>query len=647
MATLTLERGLSGLSAPQQEAVYHEGGPLLIVSGAGSGKTRTLTYRAARLVQSGTPPQKILIVTFTNRAANEFRERTAKLMGPAARDIWMSTLHSAGARILRQYGIEAGFPAKFKILSESQSTSLVIRATAQLEINRDLCPAPLVLQQITAFKERLWTPDQVDRSLHQRSSLFELEVAAIYRRYQEILEKEESMDFADLIFNTVRLLEKAPTVARRLGLWHILVDEYQDTDPGQSRMLQLLLPPQQNLTAVGDVDQAIYGFRGADPTIMLNFRAAYPGAKVVRLGQNYRSTKAIVEAAAAVIQVNKQRIQHRIWSERETGYPIILATATDPEDEAARVVAQCIQLRTQTQVPYSELAVLFRINAQGQALEEQFFMHGLPYHLSGTRFFDRTEVADALGFLRLLHDPSDLEALERIINKPARCITRHTLDALLSALQPELTVWDLLADPSGLPITAPGKRGLKKFYQLMLELREHVASKSLPELLQTVLNETGLGEHYAGKEAEERGSRSPRENLERLLLLCQRQFKGPASTALPALLQYLQTLNAALEGGDAVQLLTVHAAKGTEFRTVFVVGCEDGMLPYWRAVQAEDPLSSLEEERRLFYVAMTRAKEVLYLYRCQTRLLPSGDLKRCLPSRFLEELPAGSILHWK
>jgi DNA helicase-2/ATP-dependent DNA helicase PcrA len=649
MSALTTLPGLEQLSRPQQAAVLHGEGPLLVISGAGSGKTRTLTYRAARLVRDGCPPEKLLIATFTNRAAAEFRERVTGLLGSHARDIWMGTLHSVGARILRRYGALGGFSQTFQILDGRTALSAVIRACYRLSIDQERAPASAVLSEITRYKERMISPAQVRERISDISPQWEQDVAALYSEYQTFLQQNNLLDFSDLIANCVRLLERAPEVARKLGLWYVLVDEGQDLDPTQWRMIRSLLPPATNLTVVADPDQAIFSWRGADPTTIVNFEQHYPTARVVPLGQNYRCSQTIVAAAAAVIQQNFQRRQHRIWSEKPDSGPILKAYCMSTEAEAEQVAAQIQQLHRELQVPYREMAVLYRANGQSEPFEAALLSRAIPFHVIGARFFEHPEIKDTLNYLRLLHDPADPDALKACINTPARCITRDTVARLKQrAITDRISVWEAMSRVEFMQLSAQAKRGLTQFRDLFGALLNE-RKKPLPELLERVIIESGLRAHYEKKETDAERTRglSPLENLDRLVELCRLQYSGAAETDLPELLLYAAALTDDAGSGerDAVQLLTAHASKGEEYRAVFLVGLEDGSFPHWRSLQSENRREALEEERRLFYVAMTRAKELLYLSHAQCKAGKSGT-RRADPSRFLDDIPKQYVQRW-
>jgi DNA helicase-2/ATP-dependent DNA helicase PcrA len=653
MPTETLpESVLSRLSDAQKAAVYHPGGPLLVVSGAGSGKTRALTFRAARLVNSGVEPERILVSTFTNRAANEFRHRLEKILGPSVARLNMGTLHSTGARILRMFGGEAGFNPEFRIFDPRDCYRTLYTALRDLDIPEARLSANYAYEQITRYKEQLQTPDDAIENAADSFNVTDREVAQVYQRYSELLLEAGAMDFGDLVGNTVRLLERVPTVRDKTGLQHLLVDEFQDTDPAQFKMLQLLLCPDRNLTAVGDVDQAIYRFRGADHRIMLNFEKHFPGARTVTLGQNYRSTKTIVSAAEQVIIQNTGRIKHSIWTDNGEGYPIIVSQMGDEIEEAAEVANQIERVKQELGLEYKDIAVLYRTNIQSQPLEHQFLQQQIPYQVVGSRFFDRKEIRDVVSYLRVMHQPNNPLTVEEAVNRPRRILSNESWQAILDLRrQNPAELMTYLRNPESLPILPKEKRALGKWIAMIAGFFKFGRQATLLELTHEILDVSGVREYHTKRDTDEKKATgtSAVDNLDRLLEIMEQHFSGQAAEVLPEFIEYVDLMSD--DGVDApvngVQLMTLHSAKGTEYPVVFMVGVEEKMLPFWRALQDyEHPLEALEEERRLMYVGMTRAKTVLYMFHVASRRIRSGQTVRCAPSRFIGEIPREFKLEW-
>jgi DNA helicase-2/ATP-dependent DNA helicase PcrA len=653
MTAAPLESWLAKLSPPQREAVLHERGPLLVVAGAGSGKTRTLTARAGYLTQQGVAPEKILVATFTNRAATEFRGRLENLLGPVARRLWMGTLHSAGARIIRMHGGLAGFSPDFVIFDTGDSLKALNTAAARLGLEKDTYSAWDALQRISYWKGKLLTSEEVLRTVLERDPQDPAEVTAarLMLVYRDILDLHNALDFGDLVINCVRLLERCPDVRRKIGLAHVMVDEYQDVDPAQKRMIELLLGEDRDLTCVGDPDQSIYRWRGAEPGIMQAFTEDFPGARVISLGQNYRSTQAIVSAAEAVVKNNSNRIQHRIWSDNGVGKPVVVVPVVNGLDEAVKVSQNLNLIHQQMGVPWREMAVLFRANHQSQALEQQLIHRGVPYYVVGSRFFDRAVVRDLVRYLRVIYQPEDVTALEEIVNRPVRGITKAGWSAAFHAARAaSMSVWDFLCSGRPFQCSPAAKEGFQQLVGLTRKWQEEANSLTLSELADKVQVESGLRAWYAGRETERDRliGTSQIDNLNQLLLMIRHSYNGPCEDALPEFLTYVALMQEERTdlNQDAVQLMTLHAAKGTEFQVAMLVGVEEDLLPHWRASRDLFPLEAIEEERRLFYVGMTRAKEWLLLFHAGVRQTPNGPTTRCKPSRFLEEIPAELRVRW-
>jgi DNA helicase-2/ATP-dependent DNA helicase PcrA len=636
-----------GLNAEQRQAVEHTEGPLLILAGAGSGKTRTLTHRIAHLIASGRArPWEILAVTFTNKAAREMRERVEALLGQAAESMWVSTFHSTCARILRREIGHLGYERSFAIYDDADSLAAIKRVLGALGLSERSFPPRAVRAQIDRLKNRGLLPADLagEPSLHGERT------AEIYQRYQTELRRANALDFGDLLVLSVRLFQNHPAVLdyyqRR---WpYILVDEYQDTNPVQYQLLRLLAAASPNLCVVGDEDQSIYGFREADIRNILGFEKDFPGARIVRLERNYRSTQPILDAASAVVQNNVERKGKRLYTDREGGEPLRLYQAADDRAEAAYAVGELLR-RRERGVPLREMAIFYRTHAQSRVLEEELLKYDLPYVVvGGTRFYDRAEVKDALAYLQALRNPDNTEALLRIINRPARGIGKATVAQLLElADQRDVSFYGALrlALDEGLLRPAAARRATA-FAELLEGLRAQVDGNSVAELLARVLDRTGyirLLEEEASIEAEAR-----LENLRELTSAAE-EFERTNAGADPLapegvglldlFLEQITLLSQADELSDArerISLMTVHVAKGLEFDSVVMVGMEEGLFPHFASLS--DP-TALEEERRLCYVGMTRAREALYLTNATMRRL-HGGVRYNPPSRFLAEVPA-------
>jgi DNA helicase-2/ATP-dependent DNA helicase PcrA len=635
-----------GLNAEQREAVQHTEGPLLILAGAGSGKTRTLTHRIAHLIASGRArPWEILAVTFTNKAAREMRERVEALLGEAAESMWVSTFHSTCARILRREIGHIGYERSFAIYDDTDSLAAIKRVLGALGLSERSFPPRAVRAQIDRLKNRGLLPADLagEPSLHGERT------AEIYQRYQTELRRANALDFGDLLVLSVRLFQNHPAVLdyyqRR---WpYILVDEYQDTNPVQYQLLRLLAATSPNLCVVGDEDQSIYRFREADIRNILGFEKDFPGARIVRLERNYRSTQPILDAASAVVQNNVERKGKRLYTDREGGEPLRLYQAADDRGEAAYAVGELLRQRERG-VPLREMAIFYRTHAQSRVLEEELLKYDLPYVVvGGTRFYDRAEVKDALAYLQALRNPDNTEALLRIINRPARGIGKATVTQLLElADQRDVSFYGALrlALDEGLLRPAAARR-VTAFAELLEGLRVQVDGSSVAELLARLLDRTGyirLLEEEGSIEAEAR-----LENLRELTSAAE-EFErtnagggplGEEVALLDLFLEQITLLSQADELTDAeerISLMTVHVAKGLEFDSVVMVGMEEGLFPHFGSLS--DP-AALEEERRLCYVGMTRARDVLYLTNATMRRL-HGGVRYNPPSRFLAEVPA-------
>jgi DNA helicase-2/ATP-dependent DNA helicase PcrA len=632
------ESFLEGLNEPQREAVLHPGGPLLILAGAGSGKTRVLTHRIAHLVASGAAhPGQILAITFTNKAAQEMRERVEQLVGRRARAMWVMTFHSACARMLRADGDKLGFTRGFTIYDESDSLRLVKRCLEELDIDPKRFTPRAVKRQISDAKNGLMDAEAYRIKV---SSFFEQTAADVYELYEQRIHSMNAMDFDDLLFRCVTLFELFDEVRRRYAdsFKHVLVDEYQDTNRAQYRWLQLLTQEHRNLAVVGDEDQSIYRFRGADIHNILDFEDDFPDAHVIRLEQNYRSTQTILSAANALISHNEERKGKNLWTDLGQGDPVRVRELDDEHAEA-RFVAGEIERLVDSGTSRDEIAVFYRTNAQSRVLEDTLVRYGVGYQvIGGTKFYDRAEVKDAMGYLTFIANPADEVAFSRIVNSPRRGIGDTTQARIAShANTIGEPIWDVAYVPEDVPgLGSAAIKAVHRFMSTMTRLRERAEGASVGDLLEELLNETGYTEALRAERTIEAEGRL--ENLEELVGVA-REYD--ASAEEPSLEEFLQQIALFSEQDNLrtdegiVTLMTMHNAKGLEFPIVFVIGCEEGVFPHSRAVESGD----LEEERRLAYVGITRAKRELYLTYTRVRTL-YGARDWNMPSRFIDEIPA-------
>jgi DNA helicase-2/ATP-dependent DNA helicase PcrA len=664
---------LEDLNEPQREAVTHGEGPLLILAGAGSGKTRVLTHRIAFLIYTDqAQPSELLAITFTNKAAKEMAGRVARLLGRSTRGMWLMTFHAACARILRAEAPRLGYTRQFTIYDQADARRLTKRCADAVGVDPRRYTPAAIHNQISAHKNRLRAPAELRT---QSSSPFEEMVADVYELYERDLQRMNAMDFDDLLFRAVNLLELFPEVRERyVGAFrHVLVDEYQDTNFAQYRLLQLLvgggraeplrgrrteLPGHRNLAVVGDDSQSIYSFRGAEVRNILDFQDDFPDARVVKLEQNYRSTQNILRAANAVIANNRGGIAKQLWSELGDGAQVHLRVAEDEHSEARFVVGEVERLVDEG-AARTDVAVLYRTNAMSRVLEDTLVRREIAYQvIGGTKFYDRAEIKDAIAYLSLLANPFDVVSFTRIANSPRRGIGQTSLARVLAHADAQgASGWDVAGEPERVPgLSAAAIKALTRFMQVMSELRAlagvpaqagapgeaeaaaGVQPAAVGELIEAVLERSGYLEALSAEGTIEAQGRL--ENLEQLVEVG-REFDASAPLDAARLGDFLQEI-ALLSDADQrseeeglVTLMTVHNAKGLEYPIVFIVGCEDGVFPHSRALDE----GGLEEERRLFYVGVTRAMRELYLTYALRRALFGADAHG-LRSRFLDEIPA-------
>jgi DNA helicase-2/ATP-dependent DNA helicase PcrA len=652
-APVATESLLEGLNEPQRQAVLHGEGPLLILAGAGSGKTRVLTHRIAHLVGTGQAgPGEILAITFTNKAAQEMRERVELLVGRRARAMWVMTFHSACARMLRADAERLGYTRGFTIYDEQDSLRLVKNCVDELDIDPKRFPARGIRRQISDAKNALLDAEAYRLKV---GSFFEQTAADVYDLYEQRLHSANAMDFDDLLFRCVNLFELFDEVRDRYrrSFRHVLVDEYQDTNQAQYRWLQLLGEEHRNLAVVGDDDQSIYRFRGADIRNILDFEDHFPDATVVKLEQNYRSTQTILNASNAVISNNRSRKEKSLWSELGEGDPVHVRELEDEHAEARFVVSE-IERLVDEGGSRDDIAVFYRANAQSRVLEDMLVRYGVSYQvIGGTRFYERAEIKDAMAYLTLLVNPSDTVAFGRVVNSPRRGIGQTSQARLVGyANTIGAPVWEVAAAPEKVPgLGTAAVKAVGRFMSVMERLRERVdgavregagsaragamASIGVGDLLAETLEESGYTEALQAERTVE--SQVRLENLEELVGVA-REYDATAEE--PSVEQFLQQIALFSEQDNLrdeqglVTLMTLHNAKGLEFGTVFIIGMEDGVFPHSRSIEAGD----LEEERRLAYVGITRAKRELYLTYARTRAL-FGNRDWNLRSRFVDEIP--------
>lgn len=630
---------LADLNPPQREAVLLTEGPLLILAGAGSGKTRVITHRIAYLIgELNIRPWNVLAVTFTNKAAEEMRERVANLLGAEGLNVWVGTFHATCVKILRKSAQHLGLRSSFVIYDEGDQLALLRMCLRELDLSERVIHPRVVQSRISRAKNDLLTPAEYAA---QAADYLEERVARIYYRYQAALQRNGALDFDDLLTETVRLfLERPMILTSYQDLWsYIMVDEYQDTNHAQYRLIRLLAERHQNLAVVGDDDQSIYRWRGADLGNILDFERDYPLCKVIRLEQNYRSTKSILEAASSVIAWNRGRKEKRLWTDNDAGEPIGFCHARDEEDEAVFIVETIRHLAVQEGYSFDDFAVFYRVNAQSRVLEDAMRRAVVPYVIvGGLRFYERKEIRDLLAYLRLIANPADSVGFLRAVNVPPRGIGRTTLDRLTEfAMASGLSLWEACAEieKHGLLPTRQLK-ALQDFRSLIERFVMRLPETSVPDLVSTLLHETGYVAELEKEGTPDALSRI--ENLRELISAAQDFTQRSEDTSLHAFLDMVSLLTdvdeSLKETGGKVTLMTLHMAKGLEFPVVFIAGMEEGLIPHGRAYT--DP-EELEEERRLCYVGMTRAKRRLFLTTAVQRRLYGAESFN-LPSRFLEEI---------
>jgi len=627
---------LQDLNKEQRLAAQTLEGPLLVLAGAGSGKTRALTYRVANLIDHGVPAWSIMAITFTNKAAAEMRERIEKLVGPSAADVWVSTFHAGCAKILRRDIEKLGYTRSFTIYDDDDQMSALKEILKRLNIDEKYLPPREIKSKISDAKNKLLGPQEwfaeSDRDFRSQ------QIQDVYSAYEEKLKSSNALDFDDLIVKTLELFANHPPVleAYQHKFRYIHVDEYQDTNYAQYMLVRLLAQHSRNLCVVGDDDQSIYGWRGADIRNILDFEKDFPDATVIKLEQNYRSSANILDAANQVIALNENRKDKALWTEEGPGEMIKLYRAGDEREEAAFVCEQIRMLALQGE-DVSRSAVLYRTNAQSRVIEEAFVQSGIRYRMyGGLRFYDRKEVKDILAYLRVMVNPADDISLRRIINVPKRSIGDTTVTELARyAAEQEMPLLSACMD---IPETigSRGRKSVEKFSELMMGLSMMAETMSLTELVQYVIDTTGLESQYTKEDNDENRARV--ENI-REFVGAVKEFEEKADN--PTLSDYLENvalvsdLDAMTEDGGAVTMMTLHSAKGLEFPNVFMVGMEENLFP---SMRSRDDTARMEEERRLCYVGITRARERLYFSHASRRML-YNQMQFNDRSRFIDDIP--------
>ncbi|MBQ0067107.1 MAG: DNA helicase PcrA [Phascolarctobacterium sp.] len=637
------------LNKEQLDAVQATEGPMLIIAGAGSGKTRVLTCRVAHLLNQGVEPWRILAITFTNKAAKEMRERVDKMSGYSAKKVNLYTFHSFCSRILRQeIEVLDGYNRNFAIYDGNDQKTLVKQILKDLNIDDKRFPVGSVLGKISAAKNAMENINDFLSDVTFGGDFYNQQIAKIYEEYQARLHRNNALDFDDLLLVTVNLFNTHPEILAKYQqrYQYIMVDEYQDTNKVQYLLTKQLAADHHNICVVGDADQSIYGWRGADIHNILDFEKDYPEAKIVKLEQNYRSTQNILDAANTVIANNTERKPKNLWTEKKSGKKILHYEADNALDEAYFVTEQICSLKEQG-FAFGDIAILYRANAQSRVLEEMFIKRGMQYTIvGGTRFYERKEIKDALAYLYVIANPYDSLNLMRIINVPKRGIGETTLTKLNTyANDNNLHLFDVLSNAQDVPNLSAGvQQKLENFSALIFELVNQAANKNSRELLDAILTKTGMLAELENSPDTQDQARA--ENLKEFLSVAEDFATTGEEDTLTNFLEHIalvSDIDTAKMQEDAVTLMTLHSAKGLEFKVVFMVGMEDGTFPVGSTLLDN---GELEEERRLCYVGITRAKEILYVTNAKERML-YGRTQCYLPSKFLAEIPPELIQEFR
>ncbi|MFC5465096.1 DNA helicase PcrA [Lederbergia graminis] len=634
-------RLLEGLNPEQKEAVKTTDGPLLIMAGAGSGKTRVLTHRVAYLmVEKGINPYNILAITFTNKAAREMKERIGKIMGGAAEEVWISTFHSMCVRILRRDIDRLGYNRNFTILDSADQLSVIKNILKDRNIDPKKFEPRAILNSISSAKNELVTPEEYEKTA---AGFYAQTISDVYKEYQRRLRRNSSLDFDDLIMVTIQLFHRVPDVLEfyQRKFQYIHVDEYQDTNRAQYTLVKLLAARLRNLCVVGDSDQSIYRWRGADITNILSFEKDYPNAKVILLEQNYRSTKRILEAANEVIKNNFNRKPKNLWTDNQDGPKIMYYRADGEQSEAQFVAGKIKEITAKGDHKLSDIAILYRTNAQSRVMEEVLLKSNIEYNIvGGTKFYDRKEIKDLLAYLRLIANPDDDISLQRVINVPKRGIGATSFDKIANYAQAnDLSLYQALSEIDFIGLSGRIANAAAEFYGLIRNYTQMQEYLSVTELVEEVIEKSGYRDMLIAEKSLEAESRL--ENIDEFLSVTKSFEDGSEDKSLIAFLTDLalvadiDKLDEDGTPGDAITLMTLHSAKGLEFPVVFLIGMEEGVFPHSRSLMEEE---EMEEERRLAYVGITRAEQQLYLTNAQMRTL-FGRTNMNPVSRFIAEIP--------
>jgi len=631
---------VKNMNSEQSEAVRTTEGPLLIMAGAGSGKTRVLTHRIAYLLdEKDVSPYNILAITFTNKAAKEMKARVEHLVGEEAQVIWMSTFHSMCVRILRRDADRIGIERNFTIIDPTDQKSVIKDVLKSENIDSKRFEPRMFIGAISNLKNELKTPEDAQKEANDFHSQM---VATVYKGYQRQLSRNEALDFDDLIMTTINLFERVPETLEyyQNKFQYIHVDEYQDTNKAQYTLVKLLANKFKNLCVVGDSDQSIYGWRGADIQNILSFEEDYPDAKTIFLEQNYRSTKNILNAANEVIKHNSERKPKGLWTANSGGDKIQYYEAMTERDEAEYVVKE-IMKHQRSGKKYSEMAILYRTNAQSRVLEETFMKSNIPYTMvGGQKFYDRKEIKDLLSYLRVIANSNDDISLQRIINVPKRGIGPSSVEKIQTyALQNNISMFDALAEVDFIGLSKKVTQECISFYEMIQNLIKEQEFLEISEIVDEVLQKSGYRDMLDREQSIE--SRSRLENLDEFMSV-PKDYEENTPLEEQSLINFLTDLSLVADIDEAdtqngVTLMTMHSAKGLEFPIVFIMGMEESLFPHIRAIKSEDD-HEMEEERRICYVAITRAEELLYITNATTRML-FGRSQSNMPSRFLKEIP--------
>ena len=626
------------LNERQKEAVFYTEGPLLILAGAGSGKTRVLTHRIAYLIaEKGINPWNILAITFTNKAANEMKERIEKLIGDAAKDLWMGTFHSICVRILRRYIDRIGYKTDFVIFDTSDQKTLIKECLKTLKVDDKIFTDRGVLSEISNGKNEMLEPKAY--GVKYAGDFRKKTIAEIYELYQRRLRENNAIDFDDIINFTIKILSENPDVLDYYTekFKYILVDEYQDTNKAQFTLVSLLASKYGNVTAVGDNDQGIYSFRGADISNILNFERDFPGTRIIKLEQNYRCTGNILKAANAVIKHNENKYDKKLWTENEEGHLPCIYCGEDEYDEGRYIVEQINHLKTEEYYKNSDFTILYRMNAQSRAIEDILMREGIPYKvIGGLKFYERKEIKDIIAYLRLIHNSADNLSLKRIINEPKRGIGKTSIEQIQEISDKTgNSMYEIIRNAQEYGLTRVFSNS-RDFIEQIEYLKSKKDELKISDLIKETLNKTGYTKALENENSVEAETRI--ENLEEFLTVAIEFEEESADNTLAEFLENI-TLSSDIDGmedqDNSITLMTLHSAKGLEFPVVFLVGMEEGIFPGYKTIGEPQ---ALEEERRLFYVGITRAKQYLYLTCAKHRTI-FGSTSYNQVSRFVKEIP--------